>query len=100
LTQAIAYQDAIIRSGFLVVNGDGPETYLYRIYDVLENLIYVGISKDLAGRLANHSRITTWWHAAYRVEYDVYPTRAMASRAEVQSITQLKPSHNIANNHW
>lgn len=71
-----------------------PETCVYRIYDVNDVLLYVGITNNLTIRWSEH-KSKPWWRAAGN-HYDVrwYPTRATAAMHEKHAIMTEHPKRN------
>lgn len=78
---------------------EGP-TVLYRHYNSVGALLYVGISNDYVRRCEQHAADKPWWplvdHA--RSTCQKYPTRALAEAAEVRAIRMESPKFNIAHN--
>lgn len=60
-------------------------TALYRLYDVSERLLYVGISMNLDQRWDTHSRSKLWWHLVVRKHVEWYDTRKDALVAEEEA---------------
>jgi len=75
---------------------------LYRFYDRTGVLLYVGITVDLAVRMATHAKEKTWWlrvdRSATRIEY--YDSRRAALDAERDAIKTEKPLENDQHNEW
>lgn len=76
---------------------DGPRVrcILYRHFDAMGVLLYVGISEDPEGRTRTHARTATWAQYASRMTADWYDTREEAERAERVAIVTEKPIFNI-----
>lgn len=73
--------------------GDDP-TAVYRLYDGQEALLYVGMSFDLAARMAGHAARSPWWGDVARKTMQWYPTRREASAAETAAIAAERPRYN------
>lgn len=73
----------------------GRTNRVYRLYDRLGVLLYVGVTCRGAQRLHEHAMAKNWWGSVARVTWDVYPSRAAALRAETQAIWAEVPIHNI-----
>jgi hypothetical protein len=72
-----------------------PETAVYRIYDVGDNLLYVGITNDLVIRWIGHRADRRWWRTeAHRYDVRWYPTRALAAAEEKRAIMAECPKYN------
>jgi len=73
----------------------GYEAFVYRAYCQCGDLLYVGLTNDLTLRLAGHHRDRSpWLTKAIRIDWEVYPTRADAARAERRQIRTLHPLFN------
>lgn len=70
---------------------------LYRHFDAAGRLLYVGISRSVTARLAQHAK-SGWDHLIARVEIERFPTREDAERAERKAIWAERPIHNVAGN--
>jgi excinuclease UvrABC nuclease subunit len=71
----------------------GP-TDLYRVYDVVGRLLYVGISTDARRRIRQHRRTKSWAGLLYRVDVERHRTRAEALREEQHVIQTEHPLFN------
>jgi hypothetical protein len=72
-------------------------TTLYRMFDVSQNLLYVGISaRPLLGRLKEHGAAKSWWPEVAYLTVEHFPTRAEAAAAEVRAIRTEHPKYNQA----
>lgn len=70
-------------------------TFLYRCSGGENELLYVGITGDLGGRLADHARTQPWWIMTSHIEIETYPDRDAAARAERLAIKQDRPLFNV-----
>lgn len=68
---------------------------LYRYYDSEGELLYVGITINLAGREAKHRR-RAWWPLVADVHLEEHPGRVSALAAERAAIHHEKPIYNIS----
>jgi predicted GIY-YIG superfamily endonuclease len=73
-----------------------PQTWLYRLFDVQDRLLYVGITRDLHKRMAQHAGDKPWWHLVDRRTIRVYTRRELAADAETEAIRRERPLFNIA----
>lgn len=69
-------------------------TCVYRIYDNDEQLLYVGITKNVLGRMTKHKR-REWWPLARYMEITWFEGREAAKSAERHAIRDENPIHNI-----
>jgi hypothetical protein len=61
--------------------GRGTATYLYRLYDSSDELLYVGVTTNVERRMSEH-RPKPWYARVARFQVDEYPTRWRAVLAE------------------
>jgi predicted GIY-YIG superfamily endonuclease len=73
-------------------------TYLYRLWDDQDRLLYVGISKSAINRLHQHLEQQPWAQQITKQTIERCFTRDEAVYAERQAIKNEKPLHNIAHN--
>jgi len=76
-----------------------PATHLYRAYTARGDLLYIGVAENLASRLRQHRRDSSWYAKASCVEWETYPTRAIALELEAELIRSLCPPYNTVHNH-
>lgn len=69
-------------------------TALYRLYGTDDQLLYVGITKNLKTRWGQHAISQVWWPQVARKEERWYPTRDAALKAEENAIRRERPLHN------
>lgn len=70
-------------------------TALYRLYDVEDVLLYVGVTADLRSRYARHRATKHWWPQVVCRDAEWYPTRQEALDAERSLIKNEKPLYNV-----
>ena len=72
-------------------------TTLYRAYDSADRLLYVGISDDPWGRLAQHGggAGSGWTRHAVKLTFETYVDRETASAAELSAIRNDDPVWNM-----
>jgi hypothetical protein len=73
-------------------------TPVYRYYDRVGRLIYVGITARGMTRQREHDKSAEWWPYVARQEVDHHPTRADALRAERELIGAHHPPFNKQHN--
>ena len=74
---------------------------VYRYYDSVGILIYVGITSRATLRNRQHNRDKSWWPNVVRQEVDHYPSRALALTHEADLIRRHRPPFNVAlNRDW
>lgn len=72
-----------------------PErTALYRLYDVGDVLLYVGISRNPKARLSAHSRDKFWWPEVAHHTLEWFETRKSAERVEKVEVEEESPKYN------
>lgn len=69
--------------------------FVYRLYGESNNLLYVGLTRNVGMRMSQHSMLKEWWPEVTRMEVDQFPSRREAAKAEVMQIRTLFPVHNI-----
>lgn len=73
----------------------GPQ-FLYRLRDHAGRLLYVGVTKNVAGRLTQHRQDNRlWWPAVATQEVEEFPDRATAELAEKAAIDAERPALNV-----
>lgn len=73
------------------------ETSLYRYYDQLGILLYVGIT-DRSIRRNDEHNAKEWWRFVVRQEVEHFPTRELALGAEKDLIIKKRPPFNVQHN--
>lgn len=66
--------------------------YLYRLFDSNDRLLYVGITRNLKGRISAHKR--NWGDIIARIEYVEYGNHAACLAAETNEIAEKCPPFN------
>lgn len=69
-------------------------TALYRLFDATGRLLYVGISRSVVMRMADHSR-RAWWPNVHSTTFEIFADRAAAADAEREAIRSEQPLHNV-----
>ncbi|MCX4697021.1 GntR family transcriptional regulator [Streptomyces sp. NBC_01373] len=78
---------------------ESPErTALYRLFDVDERLLYVGITTEPKVRMKAHAADKAWWSEVSTREFEWFDSRGEAAKAEVAAIRAERPVHNHAHN--
>jgi predicted GIY-YIG superfamily endonuclease len=70
-------------------------TTLYRAFDRLDRLIYVGISEDVFTRMGQHQS-SGWSSYATRITFETFSTREEAAIQELKAIREEDPVFNRA----
>lgn len=70
--------------------------YLYRFFSTTDELLYVGIARDLGARFSVHRTRSEWWALVASGSTVTYPSRADAELAEAAAIHAEQPLYNIA----
>ena len=68
-------------------------TYVYRLFDSLDELLYVGMTVDVTRRVAHHRSVQAWGDQIVRTQSDAYPDRKIARAAEKVAVASLTPKH-------
>lgn len=74
----------------------GDPTALYRLFDAGGTLLYVGVTRDIPVRFAQHKIYKPWWPQVARKTMTWYGSRTEAVAAETAAIADEGPLHNIA----
>ena len=75
---------------------DGEPTAVYRLYDKTDALLYVGITRDLRMRFAQHEADKPWWPDVARKTMAWHGKRSDALAEEDRAIDEEHPVHNVA----
>lgn len=67
---------------------------VYRAFDADENLLYIGHSTRVLGRLAEHAATKGWWRRVTHVTVEHFESRLDASTAEAAAIASERPEMN------
>lgn len=76
---------------------EGPQA-LYRFYDAVDALLYVGITVDPSQRFRAHRDEKPWWAEVTRIAIEHYPDREAVEQAEREAIAAERPRWNIVHN--
>lgn len=68
---------------------------LYRCFDRAGRLLYVGVSLNPIGRIAQHRGNSRWFEGVARVDIEWLPNRAAAIAAEAVAIARELPLWNV-----
>lgn len=68
---------------------------LYRVYDVRDELLYVGVTLDVEQRFAAHRQGKTWWADVATIRLEHFGTRPELEAAEEAAIAAGRPVHNV-----
>lgn len=77
---------------------DEQPHFLYRWFSPDGDLLYIGISNDLARRTGQHIADKPWMTPGVRCEAESYPNRAAVLAAEEQAIYRENPRWNVVHN--
>ena len=75
-------------------------TALYRLYDVDDVLLYVGITHDPDERMAHHESQKPWWPQVVRHAVVWFDTRSDAQAAELEAIRTEQAVYNVTGSPW
>jgi len=68
---------------------------LYRHFDRVGNLLYVGKTLSLQERISQHKGCSCWFDEIYFITIDRFPNNILLSLAEKGAIEKEKPKFNI-----
>lgn len=71
---------------------------LYRFYDEVGVLLYVGITADPGARFKQHRGDKAWWTQVVNIRIEKFPTRAAVLAAERTAIREERPLWNVVHN--
>jgi excisionase family DNA binding protein len=74
-----------------------PKCTVYQLYNERQDVLYVGITTDVAARLKQHAD-KPWWSSVASVGCREYDSRELAADAETDLIRKLRPRHNRSQN--
>lgn len=84
-----------LASGTFEVVRASDASYVYRAYCGHDDLLYVGISDEVFGRIGQHrAKLAEWEVYAARIDWAMYRNREEASRVERHLIGTLQPRFN------
>lgn len=70
-------------------------TFVYRLFDASDRLLYVGVSSNLGTRFKAHAKDKNWWPDVVRFSLVQHADRVEALAAELAAIRSERPLHNI-----
>jgi hypothetical protein len=70
-------------------------SYLYRVFSLNKQLLYVGLTRDLTPRFRQQARTKPDWHLVGDIQVTVYADRSEAEEAERVAIQVEDPLWNI-----
>lgn len=68
---------------------------LYRLFNRKDELLYVGVAREVNARMREHRDETPWFSAVTRIERTPYGDRPSAEYAEQVAIEQEQPAYNV-----
>lgn len=86
-----------IGNGYRVRRRDSSSlpNYVYRCYDSVGRLIYVGCTVEPVRRVQSHRKNAWWGDQIARVRYTVFPDRNYALAKEREAIALEQPRWNV-----
>jgi predicted GIY-YIG superfamily endonuclease len=81
-----------------VIGGLVMTTFLYRLYNTDDELLYIGISKSAIHRLHTHLVHQPWGAQIVKQTVERFEKRSDAVEAETLAIKSEQPKHNIIHN--
>jgi excinuclease UvrABC nuclease subunit len=70
------------------------KVHLYRYFDSIDRLLYVGVTQNLRQRGYNHKYESAWYSDVARMESVPYERRSDALKAETKAIQSESPLYN------
>ena len=67
---------------------------VYRAFSKDNELLYIGITKDLKNRIINHKSSKKWWIEVDRIDEESFDDRVSAMKAEARAIKSENPKYN------
>lgn len=74
---------------------DDRQTWLYKVFNRADNLLYVGITHNPVERMKSHKSHSIWWEDKEQMTWQSFETRHEAEIAERLSIKNDNPVFNI-----
>lgn len=74
---------------------DPGRTAVYRIRDEGDDLIYIGMTNNVAFRWNSHQIVQPWWGEVRSMTFEWYETRDEAADAEKAAIFAEQPKYNV-----
>jgi hypothetical protein len=68
---------------------------VYRIRNAAGELLYIGCSQSICGRLSGHSSTQPWAHAIARIDVEWFDDELLGRRAEAAAILAESPRYNV-----
>lgn len=68
--------------------------FVYRLKDKDGNLLYVGVTGNMAKRKSQHARVQPWWSDVAATVVQCFDSREAAESAEALAIANENPLHN------
>lgn len=73
---------------------------VYRLFDVADQLLYVGVAKYFGSRWKRHAKDQPWWGRVHHQAVTWYDNRDDALEAELQAIIKEGPLFNKQGSPW
>jgi predicted GIY-YIG superfamily endonuclease len=70
-------------------------TFVYRLYNDANELLYIGMSGRVLSRIENHKQSKPWRHEIATVRAVRFPNRGAARKAEREAIRLENPKYNV-----
>jgi predicted GIY-YIG superfamily endonuclease len=77
---------------------DSRTQVLYRFYDRAGELLYVGITANMPGRLAAHRGDKSWFVEVDKIRLEHHVSREAVLSAEREAIIRERPKYNVVHN--
>jgi predicted GIY-YIG superfamily endonuclease len=70
------------------------KTYVYKLFNNKEALLYVGITSNLTQRFSDHAFSKSWWDEVSSINLSIHESRESALLEEAKAIANEYPEHN------
>lgn len=71
---------------------------LYRMYDIKNRLLYIGLTSDPPARFKNHKFNRWWWDEVANIGIEQFQSQKALRAAEARAIRDEGPLYNVHNN--
>lgn len=68
--------------------------FLYFLWDVDDQLLYIGITDNPTRRFAEHQKTQHWWHEVAYWTHEILDSKPLAEMAEREAIANMHPKYN------
>lgn len=73
-------------------------TFVYVARNAKSEVLYIGVTDNLFGRMAGHKSASPWWPEMESLDWTEWPDRVTALKQEARLIKSFRPRHNRTHN--